>query len=496
MSQPDVSQDTETAAGPVRWFVILGGLIVLGALAYVFWRQSPLQSAPVGPEETAPAAEAGEDALYQDSFDDPASGWPVDQAESGRYGYQEPGFYYLRLTEAQRMMAVSPDQAFTDFSATARMVVNYVNTAAGDFRYGLVFRRMGNDYYAFAISPRTQRWAALKRSTGKLETLDQGQIPGTPGLFQTYQLTVTAQGETFTLKLDGQPLAQFRDAAYPSGAIGFYLETLDEELAHLLVDRLIVNPAPSQIAQLSSPTSDPALLAAEVTPAPTEPPATQTPVTPASATPTVTQPAPTSTATPTLPAPSPTLTPVPPPATVPPSPVPTHTPETLPTPVTTPVITSPTPVQTPTITPTLALTVTVQPTDETLTVSGRADVPVGTLSVVAPADVNDPSYGFTEFEWIWTGDSLPPELGFEVRIWRSGEQMVGAHDAVNDNRSNLIQDLGNNRYRLRMDISNSAGVRGYRGEYFWTVAIVRIEPEYQDLGLTAPPARFRFETPG
>nr|HMQ55527.1 hypothetical protein [Anaerolineae bacterium] len=92
MSQSDVSRDPETASGPVRWFVILGVLIVLGALAYVFWRQSPLQSAPVGPEETAPPAEAVENALYQNSFADPARGWPVDQAGPGRHGYQAPGF--------------------------------------------------------------------------------------------------------------------------------------------------------------------------------------------------------------------------------------------------------------------------------------------------------------------------------------------------------------------------------------------------------------------
>jgi len=82
-----------------------------------------------------------------------------------------------------------------------------------------------------------------------------------------------------------------------------------------------------------------------------------------------------------------------------------------------------------------------------------------------------------------------------VRVWREGEPPAGAHDALLDNRNGWIERLSPNRYRLRVDISPADGVRNQRGEYLWTVVLVRISPSYDDLGLQvmAAPARLRFE---
>jgi uncharacterized membrane protein YgcG len=112
--------------------------------------------------------------------------------------------------------------------------------------------------------------------------------------------------------------------------------------------------------------------------------------------------------------------------------------------------------------------------------------------LLKPLDLNQPSYGPTDFEWIWSG-AVPAGLGFEVRIWREGEPVVGAHDAVADNQSGHIQNIGENKYRINFDVSGSAGLQGRSGEYLWTVALVQISPNYADLGQQASPARFRFE---
>jgi hypothetical protein len=105
--------------------------------------------------------------------------------------------------------------------------------------------------------------------------------------------------------------------------------------------------------------------------------------------------------------------------------------------------------------------------------------------------VDDPTYGPTDFEWRWSG-TLPPDAGFEVRVWKEGQPQAGVHNAVLDNtHGNITQD--GDTYRLHTDISQAFNVQGHSDVYWWTVALVRISPSYADLGQQAPPGQLRFE---
>jgi len=115
--------------------------------------------------------------------------------------------------------------------------------------------------------------------------------------------------------------------------------------------------------------------------------------------------------------------------------------------------------------------------------------------LLKPLSPDQPSYGPTEFEWQWTGP-IEPNQGFEVRVWREGEPPAGVHNAVEDNLNGKIQALGNNTYRLNVNIYEAFGVKGRSGEYWWTVNLVQVSPEYKDLGFEAPPGRLRFEASG
>lgn len=112
-----------------------------------------------------------------------------------------------------------------------------------------------------------------------------------------------------------------------------------------------------------------------------------------------------------------------------------------------------------------------------------------------PLSLDEPTYGLTDFEWTWSGE-VPPNYGFEVSVWREDELQAGVHDAMLDNEQRRIESLGQNHYRLTVDITNAYGVRGRSGEYLWTVALVQIKPDYAALGQQAEPARLRFELPG
>jgi hypothetical protein len=151
-------------------------------------------------------------------------------------------------------------------------------------------------------------------------------------------------------------------------------------------------------------------------------------------------------------------------------------------------------------TPVATYTPTSFPTVTPLSTPGN---PTDTFTLLAPSpqDYDFPSYGPTDFEWSWAG-AVPPDHGFEVRVWREGEPQVGIHDAVLDNREGRIEQTGQNKYRLSINIKDVLGPSGLSprpsGEYLWTVGLVKVQPAYANLGepYWAEPTRFRFEAPG
>jgi hypothetical protein len=114
----------------------------------------------------------------------------------------------------------------------------------------------------------------------------------------------------------------------------------------------------------------------------------------------------------------------------------------------------------------------------------------GQFTLLKPT-LGDTSTGPTEFQWRWDGP-LGPDQGFEVRVWREGEPPAGAHNAIEDNQKGVVASLGNNTYRLNVDIRNAFGVKGRGGEYLWTVVLVQVSPEYKDLGIQASPGRLNL----
>jgi hypothetical protein len=123
--------------------------------------------------------------------------------------------------------------------------------------------------------------------------------------------------------------------------------------------------------------------------------------------------------------------------------------------------------------------------------------PQGTIVLLKPLTLDRPTYGLTDFEWEWIGEPIPAIYGFEVYAWLEGEYQAGVHDAVLDHREGNIERIGDHRYNLRVtNIRYAKGVLGREGNYWWTVALVRVSPDYAPVGLQAPPLRFRYEPIG
>ncbi len=429
------------------------------------------------------------DTLFQDEFTDPNSGWPAGDQANASFGYQRPTFYYLEVQEPEGSAAVFRGLNLTDFVAETKALVNFTESPNGDFRYGLAIRRSEKHYYAFTLSPRTGVWQVRKYAPNGVKVLAEDRDSALRGAFQLFTLRVTARGDTFSYDINGHTVANLSDPNYLSGDVGFTVETLDESVVRVIYDSLLIRKLESQPVALAP--SDSSSFTA---PTPVPPGSTVTPVPPIStpsptpmvvlARPTPT-PSPVPTATPTPPSPNPSLTST---ATSEPA---TPTPSPTPTPTAVPPTQTPPPIATATFRP---LNSTPTPTP-TASATPTASVPTGTFVLLNPLDPNDPSYGPTEFEWAWTG-AVPAGYGFEVRVWREGEPVAGVHNAVEDNQNGNIQSLGENKYRLSVDVRGAAGVQSRSGEYLWTVAFVQISPNYADLGQQAQPARFRFEAGG
>src|SRR5258706_5272917 len=124
---------------------------------------------------TAPVVD--KNVLYQDNFTNSASGWPDEKFDNYFVGYHEPEYYHVEITSPNYKTTVfTPDKQTLDDATieTKAFTVSKKTAATGDFKYGLAFRRSGDNYYAFTISPRTKKWYLLKSSSSALVVLKEG----------------------------------------------------------------------------------------------------------------------------------------------------------------------------------------------------------------------------------------------------------------------------------------------------------------------------------
>jgi hypothetical protein len=196
--------------------------------------------------------------------------------------------------------------------------------------------------------------------------------------------------------------------------------------------------APSSVATLV-PTQTPAPLPTEP-PGPTWTPVDTVPITPMPTATYATPGTPTATASATL-APSPTSSPIP---------------------------TVPSPSSTPKPSPT-------KPSPTPKTPEATSPKPSYPAPILVSPDNGAGITGRATFVWAWPGPSLAANQGFEVRIWKDGQpDHYGAAGAVRETR-------------IEIELGSAYGVQqGGGGDYFWTVAVVEIDP-YKRIGPEAAP---------
>jgi hypothetical protein len=186
---------------------------------------------------------AGATVLYQDTFTDPTTGWTERKFDNYFIGYHEPEYFHVEIngTNYKTTVFEPGKQSFNDFTVELDVLTAASKTAPeGNFRYGLAFRRSGDQYYAFAISPRTKNWWVIKSSPSGLETLAEGTDEDIHEIDVDDALRVDAQGSNFLFHINDTLIAQVTDADYTGGEIGFYVEAFDSPQTHIHFDKLTI----------------------------------------------------------------------------------------------------------------------------------------------------------------------------------------------------------------------------------------------------------------
>ncbi len=181
--------------------------------------------------------------ILEDTFGDPGSGWPILAEGTYLFGYHPPDYYHVEVSTADDYTALSREPEVEDATVETEVIVESTNTPDGDFRYGLAVRRVSPiEFYAFTVSPRTNSWAVLKSSASGLVTLDDGSVDSLQGMVPKVPdlLRVDAEGDQFTFSINNEVVSQVSDADFASGEVGFFVQTFEEDRAHIHFDQLLV----------------------------------------------------------------------------------------------------------------------------------------------------------------------------------------------------------------------------------------------------------------
>jgi hypothetical protein len=210
---------------------------------------TPIPTSTVAPipsatETAVPTMESVvlEGLLYRDDFTKKDSGWNQIAFDNSYIGYHEPGYYHVEVHApySDELVPV-PGQSFTDFTVELEVFADAdLSVAEGDYYYGLVFRRSGNLFYAFTISPNTKRWVVSKHSLAGTEILREGSEDAIQGVGVADILRVDVRGEDFIFHINGEMVAQARDGDYASGEVGFYVQSLDNTKTHIHFDTITI----------------------------------------------------------------------------------------------------------------------------------------------------------------------------------------------------------------------------------------------------------------
>lgn len=190
--------------------------------------------------ETPPPPSPQADALFQDDFSDPGSGWEEDDYESGSVGYKDGAYSVTSIVDSATMWGVA-NRSFDNFI----IEVDATQVSAGpdgNNDYGVVCREQGDGNGYYLLVSGDGFYAILRAEDGEyaplVEWVESSAIRQGNA---TNHLRVICDGSKLELFVNGQHLATAEDSTYTSGDIALTATTYEEESTEVHFDNLVVS---------------------------------------------------------------------------------------------------------------------------------------------------------------------------------------------------------------------------------------------------------------
>lgn len=189
--------------------------------------------------QAAPPVQASGTLLYQESFDDPNSGWSNQNTENGSSGY-ESSQYIIRVNSPNYDVWGNYDrQQFADVIINVDVAV--LQSANGTGGYGVMCRYIDNENYYKLEIDEDGYFIIYKYLGGEFVALyDWDNLASLVGLTSA-RLTVSCIGNQLTLAVNDTVLASVTDDSFSQGYIGLVGGVFDDPGIVVGFDNLTVH---------------------------------------------------------------------------------------------------------------------------------------------------------------------------------------------------------------------------------------------------------------
>jgi hypothetical protein len=184
-----------------------------------------------------PLAQPG-DTLFYDDFTNPATGWDHFSSAEGTMDYDGSGYRFL-VNALQANFWSTPGKSFQD----VRLEVDVAKLSGPDEnRIGLLCRFTEDNYYFFMVSS-DGYYTIGKYIGGSIIQLGQSEMQYNEAIhtgLAVNHLRADCIGDTFTLFVNGSPVAQAQDTDFAEGDVGLLAGTFTQPGVDVIFDNFVV----------------------------------------------------------------------------------------------------------------------------------------------------------------------------------------------------------------------------------------------------------------
>jgi tetratricopeptide (TPR) repeat protein len=179
---------------------------------------------------------ASGDVLFQDDFSNPFSGWSRLTESDYTIDYAD-GHYRFDIAKDNILVTGRPQLDFSDVSVE----VDGAKASGPDSVYGVICRYQdGDNYYVLEMTD-TGSSAIYKLKGGQWQALAEfGQSAAIQTGTATNHLRADCVGETLTLYVNGQKVAEAQDSDFASGDVALMAGSYDNPGVEVLFDNFVV----------------------------------------------------------------------------------------------------------------------------------------------------------------------------------------------------------------------------------------------------------------